>query len=78
MMNNGMPSYEERLRNPNLSIIDFEYITLHPEAKAAIWERYLTDIVFKVKLNECMNNDLLFAFRLQEAFKSYLDRGMRR
>ena len=78
MMNNGMPSYEERLRNPSLSIIDFTFISLHPEAKAAICERYQTDIVFKVKLDECIKNDLLFAFRFREAFKSYLDRRMMR
>lgn len=78
MMYNGMPSYEERLRNPSLSIIDFTFISLHPEAKAAIWERYQTDIVFKVKLDECIKNDLLFAFRFREAFKSYLDRRMMR
>ena len=38
MMYNGMPSYEERLRNPSLSIIDFTFISLHSMAKAAIWE----------------------------------------
>ena len=71
----GMPSFEDRLRNPSLSVIDFEFITLHPEAKLAIWQRYCQDVLFKMRIDEYIKKDLVFAFRFKEAFKSYFQKG---
>lgn len=66
---------EERLNYPGLSIIDFEFINYHPEAKQAIWNRYNSDIVFKVRIDERMKNDLMFAYQFRETFKYYIERG---
>ena len=74
----GVTTYEDRLRNPNLSILDFEFIVLHPEARSAIWEKYCMDTLFKMRIDEQMKNDLLFAYRFNEVFKSYLNQGRRR
>ena len=64
----GVHSYEEQIKNPNLSIIDFEYIILHPEAKLAIQERYYTDAFFREKINEAMARDVIFKNKILKYF----------
>ena len=51
---------------------------LHPDARSAIWEKYCMDTLFKMRIDEQMKNDLLFAYRFNEVFKSYLNQGRRR
>ena len=51
-MKYGIYSYEERLKNPNLPLIDFEYLINHPEYINYVWEKYLMDINFQNKVNE--------------------------
>ena len=65
----------DRLRYTELSIIDFEFIEIHPEAKLAIWERYNQDSVFRRRIDEHCKNDLVFNYRFYETFKSYLELG---
>lgn len=65
----GVHTYEEQIKNPNLSIIDFEYIILHPEAKLAIQERYHTDVFFREKINEAMARDVIFKNKFLKHFK---------
>lgn len=64
----GIRSYEEMARDPYLDIIDWEYITLHPEAKFAIKERYLQDPVFKSRIDEKKNISLIFKLRFETHF----------
>lgn len=66
----GIHSYEEILKDPYLDIIDWEYITLHPEAKFAIRERYLQDPVFKSRIDEKQNISLVFKLRFENHFPS--------
>lgn len=47
---NFIPSYEDRLRNPHLKVLDFELLVAHPEAKLAVWQRYKMDILFRTRL----------------------------
>lgn len=74
----GVPSYEQRLRNPGLSVIDFEFVSLHPEAKFAIWERYCIDSFFRMKIREQMLLDPIFKKRFRDAFRSFLDQELRK
>lgn len=66
----GVRSFEEMARDPYLDIIDWEYITLHPEAKFAIRERYLQDPVFKSRIDEKKKNSLVFKLRFETHFPS--------
>ena len=68
---NGINSYEDRMRQPWKQIIDWEYISFHPEAKFAIWERYQTDMIFKSKIDEAKARDYVFKIKFEESFKSY-------
>lgn len=70
----GINSYEERLKNPYLGLIDWEYISLHPEAKLAIKQRYSTDTFFKAKIEEAKASDILF----KEKFEQYFENGRSR
>ena len=64
----GIYGYEERLKNPYLSLIDWEYIILHPEAKLAIMTRYNTDIFFKKRIDEAKAIDSLFEQKFDQYF----------
>lgn len=64
----GIHSYEEILKDPYLDIIDWEYITLHPEAKFAIQERYLQDPVFKERIDAKKSISPLFKRKFEEYF----------
>lgn len=64
----GIHSYEEMLRDPYLDIIDWAYITLHPEAKFAIRERYYMDSVFRMHIDEKKNISPLFKRKFEEYF----------
>lgn len=64
----GIHSYEEMLRDPYLDIIDWAYITLHPEAKFAIRERYYMDSVFRMRIEEKKNISPLFKRKFEEYF----------
>lgn len=73
----GYNSYEARLRHPEIGILDFEYLNLHPEAKAAIWERYVCDASFKGKLDQVMSVDVMFKSRFKDCFKSFMPKEER-
>lgn len=66
----GVRSFEEMVRDPYLDIIDWEYITLHPEAKFAIRERYLQDPVFKSRIDGKKKISLVFKLRFETHFPS--------
>ncbi len=64
----GVHTYEEIIRDPYLNIIDWTYISLHPEAKIAIRERYQIDSTFKNIIDEKKNNSPLFKRKFEEYF----------
>lgn len=66
----GVNSYEELLRCPYLGIIDWEYLSFHPEAKFAIQERYKTDITFKMRIDATKSRSPLFKQKFEEYFPS--------
>ena len=66
----GIHTYEEILKDPYLDIIDWNYITLHPEAKFAIRERYLQDPIFKSKIEEKKNLSVSFKQKFEKFFPS--------
>lgn len=72
-----IPSYEERLRNPHLKVLDFELLVSHPEAKLAVWQRYKMDILFRNRLNDLMRIDYSFKKRFIEIFQEYIRRDER-
>lgn len=73
-MKYGIYSYEERLKNPNLPLIDFGYLINHPECINYVWEKYLMDINFQNKVNEKMLYDENFKNRFNSLFSSYLNK----
>ncbi len=73
-MKYGIYSYEERLKNPNLPLIDFEYLVNHPECINYVWEKYLMDINFQNKVNEKMLYDENFKNRFNSLFSGYLNK----
>ena len=73
-MKYGIYSYEERLKNPHLPLIDFEYLINHPEYINYVWEKYLMDINFQNKVNEKLFYDENFKNRFNSIFNNYLNK----
>lgn len=71
-MSKAIPSYEERLRNPGLELINFSYLLTHPESIYEVWLRYKTDVTFKMQLTEKMYLNPIFKQKFYETFKHYL------
>lgn len=67
----GVNTYQERIKNPGVGIINWEFISNHPEAKLAIWERYQTDASFKIQLDQLKENDPYFKRMFDKHFASY-------
>lgn len=70
----GVYSFEEQIKNPKLSIIDFEYIILHPEAKLAIQERYYTDPFFRERIDRAKAKNYAFKEKFEQYFGLYRSR----
>ncbi len=66
----GTHTYEEILQDPYLDIIDWNYITLHPEAKFAIRERYLQDPIFRNRIDEKKSLSVTFKQKFEKFFPS--------
>lgn len=64
-------SFLERVTNPYLGLIDWEYLLLHPEAKIAIQERYKNDPFFREKIDEFKEKDVLFKRKFESYFGSF-------
>lgn len=77
-MNNGINNYFDRIKNPNLSLIDFEFLMNHPEFISYVWEKYLTDTTFKTMVDEKINVDVNFKYRFLNTFKSFIEKGKSR
>ena len=67
----GVVSYEERLKNLGISLLDFEFITMHPEVKPAIWNKFCTDALFHKRILELEKADIIFRKRFENAFYYY-------
>ncbi len=74
---NFIPSYEDRLRNPHLKVLDFELLVAHPEAKLAVWQRYKMDILFQTRLQDLMMSNYFFKQQFEEVFQEYIRRDKR-
>lgn len=77
-MNNGINNYLERIKNPNLPLIDFEFLMNHPEFISYVWEKYVTDMTFKNMVNEKIMWDVNFKYKFLNTFKSFIDKGKSR
>ncbi|MDD5865387.1 MAG: hypothetical protein PUD07_02720 [bacterium] len=77
-MNNGINNYLERIKNPNLPLIDFEFLMNHPEFISYVWEKYVTDMTFKNMVNEKIMLDVNFKYKFLNTFKSFIDKGKSR
>ena len=64
-------TFEESLRQPYDSLINFEYIMTHPEAKYIIWEKFRFDTTFKNRINERILTDQSFKLRWFKYFGSF-------
>lgn len=77
-MNNGINNYIDRIKNPNLPLIDFEFLMNHPEFISYVWEKYLIDITFKNMVDEKISSDVNFKYRFLNTFKNFIDKGKSR
>lgn len=77
-MNNGINNYLDRIKNPNLPLIDFEFLMNHPEFISYVWEKYVTDMTFKNMVNEKIMWDVNFKYKFLNTFKSFIDKGKSR
>ena len=64
-------TFEEGLRQPYDSLINFEYIMTHPEAKYEVWEKFVFDYSFKNRVNERIAFDSSFKQRWFKYFGSF-------
>ena len=69
---NGIRSYEDILKNPGISIIDWEYLSIHPEAKYKIIEKYVSDPMFKMKVNQKLSTDSYFKMKFNNYFSDLM------
>ena len=72
-MKYGIYTYEERLKDTFLPLIDFEYLHFNPECVQLVWEKYLTDYSFKSAVNQKMYLDSIFSERFNKVFSRYLN-----
>ncbi len=72
----GVNSYEQRIKNPGLDILDFEFLSIHPEAKLAIWQRYNTDVIFKSKIDMHLANNVYFRYLFKKHFSPYFTQNV--
>lgn len=77
-MNKGINNYLDRIKNPNLPLIDFEFLMNHPEFISYVWEKYVTDMTFKNMVNEKIMWDVNFKYKFLNTFKSFIDKGKSR
>ena len=77
-MNKGINNYLDRIKNPNLPLIDFEFLMNHPEFISYVWEKYVTDMTFKNMVNEKTMWDVNFKYKFLNTFKSFIDKGKSR
>ena len=68
----GINSYEKMLKNPGLQIIDWEFLSLHPEAILPIWQRYKVDAFFKEKIDMLRANNIYFKVQFNKYFAKFL------
>lgn len=68
----GINSYQDRLKNPGKEIIDFEFVSAHPETKMEIAMKYNSDATFRQELFQKMIVDPGFKFRFYNCFGSYV------
>ena len=68
-MNKGINNYLDRIKNPNLPLIDFEFLMNHPEFISYVWEKYVTDMTFKNMVNEKIMWDVNFKYKFLNTFK---------
>ncbi len=70
-MKNPIISYEESLKYPGKSLVNWEVIFTEPGSFGIILEKCNRDSVFRRKVNEKIANDLVFAKKFKEALKTY-------
>ncbi len=68
----GINTYEERIKNPNIDLINWEEIANYPECRLIIWNKYMTDPYFKQEINMRRSNNVFFNYQFKKYFKSYL------
>ncbi len=71
-MNKAIPTYEERIQNPSLSIINFSYVIMHPESISEVWNKYCFDTTFRMQVNQKIKTDVMFKRKFYELFKEYI------
>ena len=64
-------TFEESLRQPVDSLINFEYLLTHPEAKYQVWEKFRFDYGFKKRVNERIFLDPSFKAKWFKYFGSF-------
>lgn len=62
----------EKIKHSEESILDFEYLMEHPQARFAIWQRYENDPVFQGRLDHIMDIDSIFKTNFRTCFSEYL------
>lgn len=70
----GVYSFEERVKNPYLDLIDWEYVMLHPEAYMAIQERYQLDPFFRERIDRAKAKNYAFKEKFEQYFGLYRSR----
>lgn len=69
---NIINSYEDRVKNSHLQLINFEYIITHPMAKYEIVHRYNTDTLFKFRVDEERLINTSFNYKWNKYFSSLI------
>ena len=65
----GINTYEERIKNPNIDLINWEEIANYPECRLIIWNKYMTDPYFKQEINMRRSNNVFFNYQFKKYFK---------
>ncbi len=61
-------TYEERIKNPHLGLINFTYLQSHPEAMFLLREKYLLDQSFRIAIIEKAATDKVFEKKINKIF----------
>ena len=67
-------TFEQRVNNSNLELINFEAIITQPMAKYEVWNRYKLDIYFRRNVDEMRKMNSSFNYRWNKYFSSFYER----
>lgn len=67
-------TFEKRVNNPSVELVNFESIVSQPITKYEIWQRYKFDVIFRHSVDEMRNLSSSFNYKWNKYFSLFHER----